>query len=143
MSTRQIGKLNLALKQFELATEIDPEFALAWVGIADTHFLLSNYGDRRPSHFEARKEAVTKALAIDDQLGETYTSLATILEDEKRFDEMNAAFQKAFELSPNYAQAYHWNAEATHGLGLPAHALEPVLVHPLGLEQRDRDLAIA
>ena len=113
---RHSENLSSAQEQFELAVEIDPEFALAWVGIADTHFLQFEYGDRRLLHLAARKEAVARALAIDDQLGEAYTSLATILDNEQQPDEMNAAFQKAYELSPNYAQAYHWNAESTHGL---------------------------
>ena len=108
MVTRDSTKLKLATEEFARAVEIDPLFALAWVGVADSNMLLAGYNsasrveDLRP----VREEAVKNALAIDDGLGEAYTSLAAIHVAYGRYDEAEAAYQKAIELSPSYADAY-------------------------------------
>ncbi len=54
------------------------------------------------------EDAVKTALAIDNDLGEAYASLAHIYERNGRNDEAEIAFQKAIELSPNYASVYQW-----------------------------------
>jgi len=109
MATRDTTRLKLATEEFSKATEIDPLFALAWVGVADSNWLLSLYGS--PSEEELlpiREDAVKKALAIDNNLGEAYASLAAIHRFHERDDEAEIAYQKAIELSPNYAPSYHW-----------------------------------
>ena len=109
MATRETTRLKLATEEFRKATEIDPLFALAWVGVADSNWLLSLYGS--PSEEELlpiREEAVKNALAIDKNLGEAYASLAAIHRFHEKNDEAETAYKKAIELSPNYAPAYHW-----------------------------------
>jgi tetratricopeptide (TPR) repeat protein len=54
------------------------------------------------------EDAVKNALAIDNDLGEAYASLGLIHDYYGRNDEAETAFQKAIELSPNYATAYQW-----------------------------------
>ena len=54
------------------------------------------------------ENAVKNALAIDNDLGEAYASLAGIHEYYGRNDEAETAFKKAIELSPNYASTYQW-----------------------------------
>jgi len=54
------------------------------------------------------ESAISKALSINNQLGEAYVSLARIHEFYQRFDEAETAYLKGIELSPNYATAYHW-----------------------------------
>jgi len=109
MATRDSARLKLAAEEFRKATRIDPLFALAWVGVADSNMLLSGYGDYRTEDLlPIREEAVKNALAIDNGLGEAYASLANIHTYYKRKDEAETAYQKAIELSPNYASAYHW-----------------------------------
>jgi len=77
MASRTTEGLRRALGEFEQATEIDPEFALGWVGIADAvHLLFEHGGIDRFEHQALHKEAAEKALALNDQLGEAYTSLA-------------------------------------------------------------------
>ncbi|MDH3888885.1 MAG: tetratricopeptide repeat protein [Gammaproteobacteria bacterium] len=113
MATRNTAKLKRATEEFSKATEIDPMFALAWVGVADSHLLLSGRRDFRDKDLlPIIEDAVKNALAIDNDLGEAYASLGLMHSDHGRNDEAETAFQKAIELSPNYATAYKWYANA-------------------------------
>jgi TolB-like protein/Flp pilus assembly protein TadD len=106
---RSSKDLEQALAEFTRATELDPNYALAWVGMAESSALLSIYGTLPFSESLATREmAVQKALAINAELGEAYASLANILEDRQQTEEAEQAFRQAIELSPNYAPAYHW-----------------------------------
>jgi len=103
MATRNSANLKLATEEFSKATRLDPLFALAWVGVADSN--MSSYGIEDP--LSIAEEAVKNALAIDSDLGEAYVSLATIHSFYNRKGEAERAYQKAIELSPNYADAYY------------------------------------
>ena len=107
MATGLTDELIQALQAFEQAVEIDPEFALAWVGIADSNFRLRWSGaDYSSESFEVRRQAVDTAIQLDDQLGEAYVSLSVIHFETGKHQEAEAACNKSIELSPNYAQAY-------------------------------------
>ena len=110
MATRKKEGMLQGLDEFTRATELDPNFALAWVGLADSINLLDFYGDfpERDQQLDMRQEAVDKALAINDQLGEAYASLANIYRNKFEHDKAEAAYIKAIELNPNYAQAFLW-----------------------------------
>jgi TolB-like protein len=109
MAARTVKDLKLATEKFRQSVELDPQFALAWVGLADAHYLLALYTRASEADTIAiREDAVEKALALNPTLGEAYVSQALIHEFYKRYEEMEEAFRKAIELSPNYATAYHW-----------------------------------
>lgn len=102
--------LNKAIEYFQLATEKDPHYALAFAGLADSYSIIgSAIVGTVPSHDVASKAkaAALKALELDSTLAEAHTSLATV-----RFnydwDWAGAAsgFQRAIDLNPNYATAY-------------------------------------
>jgi TolB-like protein/Tfp pilus assembly protein PilF len=103
MATRNSANLKLAIEEFSKATRLDPLFALAWVGVADSNMIAHSGEDLLP----IVEEAVKNALAIDNELGEAYASLANIHSYYNRHDEAEMAYQKAIELSPNYATAYY------------------------------------
>ncbi|MDX1459735.1 MAG: hypothetical protein R3348_01645 [Xanthomonadales bacterium] len=106
---RNSADLQSALEEFERAVELDPEFALAWVGVADTNMLLVSYSNLPfLDALETREAAVARALKLNDQLGEAQLSRAMVLDDREQYEEADAAFQRALELSPNYARAYQW-----------------------------------
>jgi TolB-like protein len=109
MATARTEDLELALQKFEHAVELDPEFALAWVSIADAHDWITRLRDRiRTSETLAiREQAIRRALSIDPDLGEAWTAMATIHRDRGRDDEAESAFLKGIELSPNNANSYY------------------------------------
>ncbi|MGB5487209.1 MAG: tetratricopeptide repeat protein, partial [Lysobacterales bacterium] len=109
MATRKVDKLQEAVEEFGKAVAIDPEFALAWVNLADANHLLAGY---QATSLEAAipviESAISRAMSINDELGEAYASLARIHQYYQREDEAEAAYLKAIKLSPNYATAYLW-----------------------------------
>ena len=109
MATRNADKMKLASEEFIKATQIDPLFTLAWVGVADSLSLSLVWRDPRAEDLHPIiEDAVKNALTIDNDLGEAYASLGLMHARQGRHDEAETAFQKSIELSPNYASAYHW-----------------------------------
>ena len=109
MAARKVDKLQQAVEEFGKAVAIDPEFALAWVNLADANYLLAEYQAKSlEAAMPVMESAISRAMSINNELGEAYVSLAQIHEYYQREDEAEAAYLKAIELSPNYATAYHW-----------------------------------
>lgn len=103
-----------SMQLFQKAMELDPGFALPYVGFADANVLLANYGMASPKTVLPRaKEAAEKALALNPALCEPYCSLAfyfTCLEWNWKAAKQN--FLTSIELNPYYADAhykYAWN----------------------------------
>ena len=96
---------------FEKAVEIDPNYALAYVGLADARALQPEYaGIRLDDTFAPRRAAIEKALSLDPMLGEAYTSLGLLAYHGGRKEEAESSYLKAIELNPKYATAHHWYA---------------------------------
>ena len=109
MASRTVDELELATAEFLKAVSLDPQFALAWVGVADSHTLLEGYSDvQHGAYFDIRDDAINKALKIDSRLGEAYTSLGSLFNDKGDEEAAEDAFRRAISLSPNYATSYHW-----------------------------------
>jgi len=102
--------LKTAIRYFEEAIEKDPQYAVAWAGIADSYSLLGEFGNiPRKELYPKAKAAVNKALEIDTRLAEVHTSLASILMlNEWDWANSEKEFKLAIELNPNYATAHHW-----------------------------------
>jgi len=102
-----------ALRNFQDAVAIDSNYALAWTGIADCYLVAFGvYLDVPPAEAVDRsEEAIRRALAIDPDLAEAYSSLGALLTGEFKWEESENAFKKAIELNPGYATARQWYAE--------------------------------
>jgi TolB-like protein/Tfp pilus assembly protein PilF len=99
-----------AIVHFEQAIARDPDYALAYTGLADCYETLALYGGLLPREAALRaKTAASKALEIDGKLAEAYTSLgfAQLLFD---WDWPGAEreFKQALDLNPNYVTGHHW-----------------------------------
>jgi TolB-like protein/DNA-binding winged helix-turn-helix (wHTH) protein/Flp pilus assembly protein TadD len=106
--------LNLALAYFNQAIEVDPKFAPAYSGLADTYALLGDWQYAVMTPREAlpkAKAAAIKALELDSALGEAHNSLAFCLDGfDWDLDSGGKEFRRAIELNPGYATAHHWYA---------------------------------
>jgi TolB-like protein/Flp pilus assembly protein TadD/class 3 adenylate cyclase len=107
---RDTNDLQKALGYFEQAAKEDPNYALAWSGMADVYVLLPLFGGADPADaYPKAKEAANKAIALDPDLAEPHADLGLIA---SLFDFDFALsireFEKSIALNPNYATAHHW-----------------------------------
>lgn len=107
MFDRRASELTLAMAEFRRATELDPDFALAWVGLAEAAAHSLQYGSMDfAESMEIREAATERALTLDPDLGEAHLAKATIMRIRRQ--PANERYERAIELSPGNAQAYHW-----------------------------------
>jgi len=96
---------------FNQAIEKDPNYALAYVGLADYYYVLSDYAlVPTPAQSPKVRAAAHKALAIDDSLAEAHAVLAGASQDLWEWDAAEREYQRALELDPNNTNARHWYA---------------------------------
>jgi TolB-like protein/Tfp pilus assembly protein PilF len=115
---RTAKDFDAALTYFEQAIDNDPNFALAYAGLADTYVLLSGYAAASPTEsLPKAKAAALKALDLDDSLGEAHASLAqAVCAYDFDFVRAEQEFRRAIELNPNYATAHQWYAEMLNAM---------------------------
>ena len=106
--------LKKSIDYFNQAIGKDPNYALAYAGLADAYVLLPAYAEASPKDsLPQAKEAAAKALELDSTLGEAHATLANALVAyDLNFAEANREFRRAIELNPNYATAHQWYAES-------------------------------
>ena len=106
---RTAEEIRKAIDFFNQAIERDSHYALAYVGLADCYLLLPSYG-RFPIRevLPKAKEAVSRALEVDDTLAEAHTSLAAVIESEGAAADAEREYKRAIELNPNYPMVHLW-----------------------------------
>ena len=104
------SELKKAATYFEHAIALDPNFALAYAGLADTYSQLANDGPKPDVEVYARAKAMAnKSLEIDPNLSEGYSALGWIAyTHEWNWAEAERTLARAIELNPNNADAHHW-----------------------------------
>ncbi len=105
--------LHRAIEPLKQAIELDPNYALARVALADAYNLLGTWYGEKPDFYQPlAKQTIEKALAIDESLSEAHTTLAKIKMDyERDFSGAEREFKRAIALNPNNALAHHWYGE--------------------------------
>ena len=103
-----------AIEQFKAAAEKDPNFALAYAGLADAYYLTQVVGDNTAKAqgketLSAARSYLDKALALDPSLAEAHATLGNIIgSTEGKWTEAESSFKRSIELNPNYPSAHHF-----------------------------------
>ncbi|HKN83481.1 MAG TPA: protein kinase, partial [Pyrinomonadaceae bacterium] len=101
-----------AIEYFKKAIEADPDYALAYVGLADAYLVLGGFGIATlapKDAFPKAREALLRALEIDDTLAEAHASYGYCLANfDWNWTAAEREFKRALELKPGYATAHHW-----------------------------------
>jgi serine/threonine-protein kinase len=108
---------NNAIRYYEEALKLDPNYALAYCGLADNYAYMGSVVMPEKEAIAKEKEFAQKALELDPELAEAHMSLALALV--AAFDWRNGLkeFDRALELNPNLAFAYELQAWTVNGLG--------------------------
>jgi TolB-like protein/tetratricopeptide (TPR) repeat protein len=117
---RNRKELEKAIEYFELAVKVDPEYALAYSGLADSYGSISAIGGARPSEYmPLAKKAALKAVELGNDIAETHIVLAQILfYYDYDWKGAEREYKLAIELDPKNAYAHRWYSHllATKGM---------------------------
>jgi TolB-like protein/Tfp pilus assembly protein PilF len=130
LNKRTASGIGKAIEHFREAIELDPTYALAYAGLADSYTLLGSaaYDSPRPLEMMPKaKAAAVKALEIDETLAEAHTSLAFI-KFRLDWDWVGAEkeFARAIELNPGSATSHHWYALYLTAMDRQAEAIHEI-----------------
>ena len=108
LAHRTVPTIEKALQHFKNAIASDSNYANAYVGLADSNYLLALYGNL-PNDIAKKnaEDAIASALQIDPNLGAAYASRG-LIQPSSDDDLAEESFKKAIALNPNYAMAYMW-----------------------------------
>ena len=116
-----------AIECFHKAVELDPDYALAHVGVADFYIWANIYG-LIPSleSYKFAESSIQKALEIDDELGEAWATLGLIKQNKFEWQESKKLYPKAIALNPNYPNTHEWYSAVLIGGGNFAEGLKEI-----------------
>ncbi|MDX1477121.1 MAG: tetratricopeptide repeat protein [Saprospiraceae bacterium] len=126
--------VQFALKMYEQAVDEDPDYALAYTGIADAYSYLYMYETKSQEYLDAAIEASRKATELDPDLAEAHVSRGLIYSLCKQFESAEREFEQAIQLNPKLFDAYFLYArvafaegkiEKAAGLYREAHRVRP------------------
>jgi len=116
------------IEYFDQATRLDPNYAAAYAGLAESYVVLNGHRFLPPTQaFPKVRVAALKALELDEGLAEAHASLGA-LKWEYDWDPSGAEkeFRRAIELNPSYATAHQWYAEELAIIGRGDEALAEI-----------------
>lgn len=106
---RDEASLKKSVEFYEKAIQLDPHYAIAYAGLAETYAIFGGYGGASKRQVAPKlMEAATKALELDDTLPQTHAALGHFKRDQYDFLNAEKEYKRAIELDPNYATAHHW-----------------------------------
>lgn len=125
---RTEADLKQAIGFFEQALQIDPQYARAFAGIADSYAALALLEYMPPNEaYPNAASAVKQALALDSELPDALTSQGLIyFQYEWNWAEAEITFQQAIRINPNYAPAHHFYADYLKAMGRFEEALNEI-----------------
>jgi adenylate cyclase len=96
-----------AIRMFEKAIEQDPNYALAYAGIADAYSLLYQWAESSPEIAAKANEASIRAVELDSDSAEAHAARGMALSLNKRYDDAEREFEIAIILNPELFEAYY------------------------------------
>lgn len=128
LEPRTVPSIQKAIDAFKAAIQIDPNYALGYVGLADSYALFEAYGGEstwsaRLSALAKAREAAIKALSIDPNLAEAHATLGLISQFARQWQDAEEEYRRSIALKPNYANAHHWYAFELALLRRPAESI--------------------
>jgi len=108
-----------AIDYFQQAATVDPNYAPAYAGLANSYTLLTAYSSSPATLYMSQARAAAKrALELDDGLAEAHAALALIVQNHDwDWQTSEKEYRRAIELDPNYATAHQWYAEHLMWMG--------------------------
>ena len=148
-NARTPASLNQAVDEFNKAIAIDPDYADAYVGLANSYNLLPEYTVMpRSQAFPLAEAAAQKAIDLDDRLASAHAALAySVFYGDWNGKLADQEFAKAIALEPENATIQHWYGTFLHALGREPEALahldKALALNPSSLSvQADRALIL-
>ena len=116
---RTVSGFQRAIECFHQATTIDPNYALAYAGLANSYTLLTAYSSASSTlYMPQARAAALRALELDQGSAEAHTALALIVQNQDwDWQTSEKEYRRAIELNPDYPTAHHWYAEHLMWLG--------------------------
>jgi len=113
---------DFARQMFSQAIKIDPDYALAYAGVADCASSLYQFWEPSEANLKEADAASRKALELDPELAEAHTSRGLAVSLNRRYEEAQQEFDAAIRLNPNLFEAYYFRARAYFAEGKLAEA---------------------
>ncbi len=109
---RTADGLKKSIALYQQAIAADPNYALAYTGLADTYNVIASYDPRYTFRetLALSDEASKKALLLDDSLSEAHNARANALASAFKWNEAEAEYKRALELNPNNSTAHYFYA---------------------------------
>ncbi len=117
---RSAGSVNKAMDYFQQAIDRDPNYALAYAGLADCYYVtfFNNFTISQAESAATSRAAATKALELDPALAEAHASMGKVIElFDWDFAGAEREFRRALVINPGYATGLQWYAELLENLG--------------------------
>jgi TolB-like protein/Tfp pilus assembly protein PilF len=106
LNERTPASLHRSIQHFDHAIRLDPRFAHAHAGLADSYAILLDHGLVSPADALPRmRQAAAQALDLDPELAESHSSSALVRQLEWRWDDAEVGFRRALEIDPTYSVA--------------------------------------
>ena len=116
-----------ALDYFNQAVATDPDFALAWAGVAQAHLMFAGGSWLDPKEANANaKAAAQRALELDETLADAHVQMALIEQHEWDWAGAEREYRRAIELNPSLVEARFWYARYLSTMGRHAEALAEI-----------------
>ncbi len=97
---------NHAIGMYERAIELDPKYALAWAGLADTYSFMYRYVDASVAMVTKARESSERAVQLDPDSAEAHASKGLAQSIDVKSNEAEQEFETAIALNPNLFEAY-------------------------------------